>query len=154
ANGAAARCSMKSRGIRFGAVLLPVGVAILPLSVLIWYGAVRIPRQEAYLSERNFRLLTTLSGPIKAKIESFDGALDHAVKSFQPGRHGDLTKCQQGVRLFAPDLDVVALTVTDEKADAKREIRPDASAGIEEGMLGIADDPPRVQIERDEGRHY
>ena len=85
---------MKFRGIRLGAVLLPLGVAILPLSVLIWYGAVRIPRQEAYLSERNFRLLTTLGGPIKAKIESFDGALDHAVKSFRPASENDLRKFQ------------------------------------------------------------
>jgi hypothetical protein len=122
---------MKFRGIRFGAVLLPVGVAILPLSVLIWYGAVRIPRQEAYLSERNLRLLTTLSGPIKAKIESFDGALDHAVKSFEPKSHADLKKFQQGVRLFAPDLDVVDEhegIISSDGGDTQR-VRPDPRAG-------------------------
>jgi hypothetical protein len=146
---------MKFRGIRLGAVLLPLGVAILPLSVLIWYGAVRIPRQEAYLSERNLRLLTTLSGPIKAKIESFDGALDHAVESFRPTSEADLRKFQQGVRLFAPDLDVLALTVTKKgSADAKRETGSSGPSGIEDQMLAGADDPPRVQIERDEGRHY
>ena len=146
---------MKFRGIRLGAVLLPLGVAILPLSVLIWYGAVRIPRQEAYLSERNFRLLTTLGGPIKAKIESFDGALDHAVKSFRPTSENDLRKFQEGVRLFAPALDVLALTVTKKgSANAKRESGTGESASIEDQMLAGADDPPRVQIERDEGRHY
>ena len=50
---------------------------------------------------------------------------------------------------------MLALTVTTDKAvDAKREKGTDASAGIEAQMLAGADDPPRMQIERDEGRHY
>jgi hypothetical protein len=53
--------------------------------VLLYYGFVRIPAQEAYLNERNLRLLATLSEPLKAKVDSFDAALDH-VHSFSIDR--------------------------------------------------------------------
>jgi len=98
--------------MRLSALLFPVGVALFPIGVLLWYGLVHIPAQEAYLNARNLRLLTTLSAAIQAKIESFDGALDHAVESFDPsedkvsdqGRQQALT---DGVHLFARDLDIL-----------------------------------------------
>jgi hypothetical protein len=148
---------MMFRGIRLGAVLLPLGVAIIPVSVLLWYGFVRIPTQEAYLNARNLRLLTTLSGVIKAKVESFDGALDHAVRSYVTVA-GGITKerFQEGVGLFAPELQVLALDVTGTAVPLKTKSAPesDATSEIEKKMLANADDPPRVQIERDEGRYY
>jgi hypothetical protein len=70
--------------------------------VLLYYGFVRISAQEAYLNERNLRLLATLSEPLKAKVDSFDAALDH-VQSFSIDR---LETLDRGVRLFAPDLEV------------------------------------------------
>jgi hypothetical protein len=137
------------RDIRLGAVLVPIGVAIVLISALTWYGFVRVPAREAYLNERNLRLLSTVSGAIKAKIESFDGALDHAVNSFKPTRNKDAVETfRQAVRLFAPDLEIVAL---DPPRVAHGSDDPNAP---EARLLKAAADPPRVLVERDEGRYY
>jgi hypothetical protein len=138
------------RGIRIGAVLLPLCVALIPIGVLLWYGLVRIPTQEAYLNERNLRLLTTLSGGIKAKIDSFDGAIDHAVRSY--GSDVSKERFQDGLQLFAPELEVLQKRGLKKSTSAAAEA--DAESAIDEEMVKSAADPPRVRIERDEGRYY
>jgi hypothetical protein len=140
---------VKFRGNRLVAVLVPVAVAIIPISLLIWYDVKRIPSREEYLNQRNLRLLTTLSGVIEGKIDSFDGALDNAVKSFQfrDIKNPDLRRdrFEQGLKLFVPELDVTRLVLT--KAEAEGE-------DIDDQMLAVADDPPAVRVRRDEGRYY
>ena len=138
---------MNFRGIRFGALLVPLAVALFPVGVLLWYGFLHIPAQEAYLTERNLRLLTTLSSAVRAKIESYDGALDHAVASI-----GD-KHLTEGVHLFAPDLDVVRVDDGSKAAaDARREAA--GSSDLDWQLLSEAADPPRVAVTRDEGRYY
>ena len=60
-----------------------------------------------------------------------------------PTRAKDLP---EGVHLFAPDLDI--LDVKDKEPKAA------GDADTEEAMLAAASDPPRIRIDRDEGRTY
>lgn len=148
-SGSQTEVSVKSHDSRFGAVLVPIGVAVLLLGGLAWYEFARVPAQEAYLNERNLRLLSTISGAIKAKIESFDGALDHAVTSFRPAKDKDAVDTfARGVRLFAPDLEVLALDPSPTKPRADDPNTPEVR------LLNAAADPPRVLVERDEERYY
>jgi hypothetical protein len=132
------------RGLRLGSFLVPLGVSILPVSVLIWYGLVHIPTQENYLNERNLRLLMTLAGNIKTKVDNFDSAIDHAVQSFGSTDSG--SKLRKGVHLFASELDILTVSTVPPKAAA--------DADTEAAMLATASDPPRIRIDRDEGRSY
>jgi len=132
------------RDIRLGAFLVPLAVAILPVSVLLWYGLVHIPANQSYLNERNFRLLMTVSGNIRTKVNSFDSAIDHAVESF-PVDDGT-EKLRQGVHLFAQELDVLQVVLGH---------APVSDTGdIEQTMLSEASDPPRIRLDRDEDRTY
>jgi len=69
---------MTIRGVRLRAVQLPLGVAVLSIAALGWYGLVRIPAQERYLNERNLRIPRTRGAQLKAKVDNFDRAIDHA----------------------------------------------------------------------------
>ena len=73
---------MTIRAVRLRAVLLPLGVAFLSIAALGWYGLVRIPAQERYLNERNLRILRTRGAQLKAKVDNFDRAIDHALESY------------------------------------------------------------------------
>ena len=134
---------MPFRGLRLGAFLVPLAVSIVPVSVLIWYGLVHIPAQENYLNERNLRLLMTLAGSIRTRVNNFDSAIDHAVQSYGAA---DLQTLQKGVHLFASELDILNVTATQPKAAGDLD--------TEEAMLAAASDPPRIRIDRDEGRTY
>ena len=134
---------MVFRGVRLGTFLVPLAVAIVPATVLIWYAFVHMPAQESYLNERNLRLLMTVSGNIKTKVDNFDNAIDHAVESFGI----DTDPLRAGVHMFAPDLDIVDVRRAQPPA-------PDGDADIAELALADAADPPRIRIDRDEGRSY
>ena len=103
---------------------------------LFWFDRMWIPAQQQYLNERNLRSLRTISAQIKAKVDNFDQAIDHAIDSFPIAGHNahDLGKY---VRLFSPELEIVA---TDDRNPAWRKVRKG--------------DPPSVTIQRDEGRNY
>jgi hypothetical protein len=51
---------MTIRGVRLRAVLLPLGVAVLSIAALGW------------------RILRTRGAQLKAKVDNFDRAIDHA----------------------------------------------------------------------------
>jgi len=135
---------MNIRHIR--ALLLPLGVAVVAIAGLGWYGFLWIPAQQRFLNERNFRLLRTLSAQIEAKVNNFDRALDHALDSTrgpQDAGHKALppnsNKALAGfIRLFAPEL----------------ELLPEADTSAAKLALADAGDPPRVVLQRDEGRSY
>ncbi len=138
---------MNFRGIRLGALLVPLGIALFPVGVLLWYGFAHIPAQEAYLTERNLRLLGTMSNVVKVKIDSYDAALDHAVASFTSG-------LDEGVHLFAPDLDVIYVESSPSNATAGSRREGTPAGAVEWQLLSAAADPPRVAVSRDEGRYY
>lgn len=135
---------MNIRHIR--ALLLPLGVAMVAIAGLGWYAFLWIPAQQRFLNERNFRLLRTLSAQIEAKVDNFDRALDHALDSTAAPRiAGDKTPptntnkaLAKFIRLFAPELDLLS----------------EADTSAAKLALEDAGDPPRVVLERDEGRSY
>ena len=141
---------MTIRAVRLRAVLLPLGVAFLSIAALGWYGLVRIPAQERYLNERNLRILRTRGAQLKAKVDNFDRAIDHALESY----HAENVRSDQlrewldeYVRLFSKgDLEI-------RKAATSR--RPAGrSTNIEDVLMDKAGDPPVVKIQRDEGKSY
>ena len=136
-------------GMRFRAFLVPLAVSIVPISVLIWYGRVHIPQQEAYLNERNLRLLMTLAGKVKTKVDNFDSAVDHAIGSLTdkdcgPGDRRCIDHLGDLMQLFAPELQIVTMQTGTSVVGERSEIAKLA--------LDDASDPPRIRIDRDEGR--
>ena len=140
---------MTIRGLRLRAILLPLGVALLSIAALGWYGLVRIPAQERYLNERNLRILRTRSAQLKAKVDNFDRAIDHALESYHADNaRGDQLRDSLGeyVRLFSRgDLEVRQADKAPATAD---------STNIEDVLMRFAADPPVVRIQRDEGKNY
>ena len=124
------------RSLRLGAIGPPLAVAAALVAALVWFDKVWIPAQQQYLNERNLRVLHIISGQIKAKVDNFDLAIDHAIDSF-PIQNGNSHLLQRYVKLFSPELEIVTF---DPKSDAWKSVPPA--------------DPPNVQIERDEGRNY
>lgn len=139
---------MALRDLRLGAFLVPLAVSAVPVGVLVWYGLVHIPSQERYLNERNLRLLMTASGNIAAAVDNFDNALDHGVESFwdQGKTRNEEQRTQNlaaGVRMFAPDLQIVRATAATPNESA--------AADIEDALLNKAQDPPYIKLVKDEG---
>src|SRR5215475_1560639 len=125
-------------------VLLPLGVALIMIVALALYGLVWIPSQQQYLNERNLRVLRTMGTQIKGKVDGFDQAIDHAIESFlppdkklsekDPAFQALLKRLAEGVRKFAPDLEVL------EKPE---------EGSAERIMYNNPGDPPRVAIRKD-----
>ena len=59
-----------------------LAVAAVSVAALVWFDKVFIPTQQQYLNERNLRTLRTISGQLKAKVDSFDQSIDHAIELF------------------------------------------------------------------------
>ena len=140
---------MTIHGIQLRAILFPVGVAVLSIAALSWYGLVWIPAQQQYLTERNIRLMSTMSLQIQTKVNSFDLAIDNALESFQL-KNGDRAEewktFRRYVKLFAPELEIQLPTESEQKLSDKK--------GIQEPVEPIYTDPPRVEIEFDEGKRF
>jgi hypothetical protein len=123
------------RANQLRAVLIPVGVAVISIGALAWYGMYWIPAKQRYLDERNVRLLRTIGVQIKVKVNNFDQAIDNAIESFEPDPTRPNSKDFQAyVRLFTPDLEII------DPAD-------------DHPKLDFAD-PPVVKVVLDEGKHY
>jgi hypothetical protein len=131
---------VKFRGVHLRAVLVPLGVAIVSIAALAWYGLEQIPAQQQYLNERNLRLLRTLGEQIRSKVNNFDGAIDHAKDSFRDPNIEGLGKY---VRLFAPELEILETARLDKD-----------KSSFEYQLFQKAGDPPVVDVQRDEGRNY
>lgn len=67
--------------IRLRSLFLPVSISVILLIALGLYSFIWIPSQQRYLDDRNFRVLKTLSGQIKANIDNFDAMMDNAAES-------------------------------------------------------------------------
>ncbi len=130
---------MNLRSLRLRAVGPPLAVAAICAAALFWFDRIWIPTQQQYLNERNLRALRTISTQIKAKVDNFDQAIDHAIDSFPiEDGNADLQKdLQKYVKLFSPELEIVTF---DRKSPAWTKVTPG--------------DPPNVRIQRDEGRNY
>jgi hypothetical protein len=129
---------MNLRSLRLRAVGPPLAVAAICAVSLFWFDRIWIPAQQQYLNERNLRALRTISAQIKAKVDNFDQAIDHAIDSFPT--HGGNASFQQDlqryVKLFSSELEIV----TFDTASPAAKVTPG--------------DPPNVTIQRDEGRNY
>jgi hypothetical protein len=133
---------MRILGAQLRGVLVPVGVAVAFILALAWYGFYWIPAQQRYLNESNLRVLRTMSAQIKARVDNFDQAIDHAIDSFPTSIEG--TAFQDYVRAFAPDLEILN----------KPKVAPVDHQGVEHLVFRRAGDPPRVVVRRDEGRNF
>src|SRR5262249_11411215 len=100
------------RGAHLRGVLLPFGVATAAIAALAWYDLVWIPAQQQYIDQRNLRLVRTMGAQIKAKVDNFDQAIDHAIESYgvNPATLVDserFRRFREYVSVFAPDLEIV-----------------------------------------------
>lgn len=125
---------MAARANQLRAVLIPVGVALVSIGALAWYGMYWIPAQQRYLDERNARLLRTISAQIKIKVNNFDQAIDNAIESLSLGDSAIPNNFAAYVKRFTPELEIIGPT----------DPHPDL----------LFDDPPRVKVVLDEGKHY
>src|SRR5262249_6330201 len=118
----------------------PTVITILSAVAVLLYGFWWIPKQQRELNERNFRILIAQSARIKAKVDNFDSVLDHAVVAL-----GGWDKIHTAKRLGAfirtltPDLEILD---DDDSTFGARRARE------------LAEDPPTILIERDEGANY
>ena len=125
---------MGARANQLRAVLIPVGVALISIGALAWYGTYWIPAKQRYLDERNARLLRTIGAQIRVKVNNFDQAIDNALDSFDHRSRSISKNFPAYVKLFTPDLEII-----DSKDDHPK--------------LDFAD-PPVVKVILDEGKHY
>src|SRR5262245_17047870 len=130
------------RAFRLRAILFPLGVAIASITAVAWYGLIKIPSQQRYITDRNLRLLKTKAAQIKAKVDNLDVQIDNALDFYPRASDRDAAtfarELQRYVRRFAPGLEILS----DDDGDAVRSMREKAS------------DPPNVTVLRDEGRNY
>jgi hypothetical protein len=128
---------MNLRSLRLRAVGPPLAVAAICAAALFWFDRIWIPAQQQYLNERNLRALRTISTQIKAKVDNFDQAIDHAIDSFPTHGNASFQKdLQRYVKLFSSELEIVTFDTRS----------PEATV--------TPGDPPNVTIQRDEGRNY
>jgi hypothetical protein len=138
---------MRILGAPLRGVLVPMGAAAATILALAWYGMFWIPTQQQYLNESNLRLLRTMSAQIKARVDNFDQAIDHAIDSF-PHSTDDRTAFNEYVQVFAPELEIVR-TLKGRKSPSNTTA---AQIGAEDLVLERAGDPPRILVRRDEGK--
>src|SRR5262249_1291099 len=100
-------CVTDLRALRFTTVGPPLAVAAASAALLVWFGKAWIPAQQRYFNERNLRTLRTLSTQIRAKVDGFAPALDHAIDSYKPNDGGEVL--QRYVKLFSPELKIVSV---------------------------------------------
>ncbi len=140
---------MNVRSIEWRAVVLPVAFALAATLWLAWFNFVQIPTTERYLNERNLRLLRTIGGQIKARVDNFDQAIDNALDSLNVDKldAGAMTHFGEYVRLFAPEIEIIAFGPKDRTSTS-------GTSAVASQVLKAANDPPRIMLERDEGRTF
>jgi hypothetical protein len=116
--------------IRLRSLFLPVSISVILLIALGLYSFIWIPSQQRYLDDRNFRVLKTLSGQIKANIDNFDAMMDNAAES-------GITDQTLAGYLKNAGLELSALEEQDK-----------AVIGEDYG------DPPKIAVRADEGSHF
>jgi transposase InsO family protein len=97
---------MRILGAPLRGMLVPMGASVASVLALTWYGMFWIPAQQHYLDESNLRLLRTMSAQIKARVDNFDQAIDHAIDSF-PNKSDDSTTLHDYVQTIAPALEIL-----------------------------------------------
>ena len=129
------------RAFRLRAILFPLGVAIASITAVAWYGLIKIPSQQRYITDRNLRLLKTKAAQIKSKVDNFDVSIDNAI-DFYPPRDRDAATyardLQRYVKRFASGLEILS----------------EHEGGAAALMHSWPSDPPRVMVQRDEGRNF
>jgi hypothetical protein len=115
-------------------------VAAASAALLVWFDKAWIPAQQRYFNERNLRTLRTISTQVKARVDGFAPALDHAIDSAFSSQSGADAALQRYVKLFSQDLEIISVQAqpTPEPAAVSATLR----------------EPPSVQIRRADGRNY
>ena len=129
------------RAFRLRAILFPLGVAIASITLVAWYGLIKIPAQQRYITDRNLRLLKTKAAQIKSKVDNFDVSIDNALDFYPQGTRDEATyarELQRYVRRFASGLEILS-----EHASEAAQLMHDWPS-----------DPPRAMVQRDEGRNF
>jgi hypothetical protein len=67
--------------VRLRRFIIPAAIGLLLLSAIAFYNLSVLPRERAYLDERNFRALKTLSNQIFQSINNFDKMVDNATSA-------------------------------------------------------------------------
>jgi len=131
---------MTVRGVQLRVVLIPLTVAAVLVASIMWYRLFWIPGQQQYLNERNARILRTIAVQISSKVDNFDQGLDNAIAFWwSTGRqHAKAAKANDRdfsnfVHLFLAEVEAVT---------------------IDGSVVEHPGDPPRVQVQRDEGTNY
>ena len=114
-----------------------MAVAAVFVALVLWFDRVWIPSQQQYLNERNLRTLRTISAQVKARIDNFDQAIDHAIDSFRFEDQADRDPLNRYVKLYAKELEIL-------------EVNPEAGGDL---VVRPAN-PPHVRVQRDDGRSY
>jgi hypothetical protein len=142
-------CAVNVRAIQWRAVVLPLGFALAATLWLAWFNFVQIPTTERYLNERNLRLLRTIGGQIKARVDNFDQAIDNALDSLNVDKLDTRAMKHFGdyVRLFAPEIEILAFGPKDRALTS-------GNSAVAKQVWNAANDPPRIMLERDEGRTF
>jgi hypothetical protein len=113
---------------QFRNLLIPAAVGLTLAIAAGWYYFGWLPSQQRYLDERNFRLLTTLSGQIGTAVNTFDKMMDNAW---------DARFDEEHLYQVVHSLERVK----------KEDIDPDE-------IRDQYHDPPRIMVRADEGTHY
>jgi hypothetical protein len=131
---------MAKAASRLGIVVVVIAIGLVVVCAIAWYDFVWVASQKRYFNERNFRVLKTLSTQIQSKIDGYDKIMDHALDSCD----GKGPACKKNLgeifRTLCPDLRYVS-----------EDDREEEHASVD--MLP-PDDPPVLQIKRDQGRVF
>jgi hypothetical protein len=150
---------MNLRGIHLRAILIPLSVAAMLITGILWYRLFWIPGQQQYLNERNSRILQTIAKQIATKVDYFDQSIDNAMDTFWPdsdekpkgGHEKDfdlrVQKFKTFVALFTKDLEVTS-------GIPKSRLLKETPEQEERHVVKFPGDPPRVVIRRDEGTNF
>ncbi|HXM23833.1 MAG TPA: hypothetical protein VN948_21420 [Terriglobales bacterium] len=118
--------------VRLRSLFVPACIGLILVVAVGWYNFFRIPSENRYLDDRNFRVVKTLSEQIRLSINTFDKMMDNAADS---GIKSDTLE---------PYLaNVVPQLVSLEQSDWKP-------------VFGSDDfnDPPRIAVAADDGTHF
>jgi hypothetical protein len=75
---------VRVRALHLRAILLPLGVALASIAAVGWYGLVKIPAQQRYITDRSLRLQQSSTGLELAHVDSLrDPTRPSPADSFQ-----------------------------------------------------------------------
>src|ERR1700680_528849 len=117
--------------VRLRSLFVPASIGLILVVAVGWYNFFRIPSENRYLDDRNFRVVKTPSEQISPGINTFEKMMDNAAES-------GITSHTLGPYLAS----VVPQLVSLEQGDWEPFIGDDFS------------DPPKIAVAADDGTHF